>query len=435
MRKRTPMGWLIAGCTALVLLLGGSLAYWYSHPRALAVSVGPEGSTDQRFAVALNHTLHETRASVQLSIHPHPTAALALADFSHRKADLAVIRTDSPLPPQARAVAVLEEEVLLLISRPDTPFDSPSDLKGKRLAVLGEDGRNEALVRQILDYYEIEPSATSTVIHTLPPNTPMDGLLNGDYDFVVSLEPLSRLSKTSGFEHLAQRMGGFAVHGLVDARALQRRISGLVEETLETGLLSAEPEIPANDLDTVAVQDVLVARSGIGEPTVAELASTVFENRNELAIDRRFATDIEPPDLDKDAMIAAHAGAAQYLQGEVRGFVDQYSDLLYLLMSVGSILGSVGLAVMSSLRRHHPVGADDRTGELLEIANRIRDAASPQDLDQAEAAMEKIYEDVVLGLHHGRLSGRGLETFRMAYDHIHRMLESRRRNDGGVPQS
>jgi hypothetical protein len=47
---------------------------------------------------------------------PNADTAKALAPLNRRQADPAISRTDARVPPRARAIAVLEHDVLLLIS-------------------------------------------------------------------------------------------------------------------------------------------------------------------------------------------------------------------------------------------------------------------------------------------------------------------------------
>ena len=81
---------------------------------------------------------------------PHADDAKAVAQFDRRQADLVVLRTDAKLPARARAIAVLEHDVLLLISPKGKKIKSLAALKKKKVAVVGG-GDNEAFVRSMLE--------------------------------------------------------------------------------------------------------------------------------------------------------------------------------------------------------------------------------------------------------------------------------------------
>ena len=47
---------------------------------------------------------------------PDGDNAKAVAQFDRREADLTVLRTDAKIPPRARAIAILEHDVVLLLT-------------------------------------------------------------------------------------------------------------------------------------------------------------------------------------------------------------------------------------------------------------------------------------------------------------------------------
>jgi hypothetical protein len=53
---------------------------------------------------------------LRLKVVPNADNAKALAQFDRSWADLAILRTDAKLPPRARTIAILEHDVLRLIS-------------------------------------------------------------------------------------------------------------------------------------------------------------------------------------------------------------------------------------------------------------------------------------------------------------------------------
>ena len=86
-------------------------------------------------------------------------------------------------------------------------------------------------------------------------------------------------------------------------------------------------------------------------------------------------------------------------------------------MSVASVLGSMAVALYSTVFRHRPHQASERVGELMRLRDAIRAAADKAEVEAAEAQLETILNEVLLGLSDGAVSPRGLEAFRLAYDH------------------
>ncbi|MGH9807113.1 MAG: TAXI family TRAP transporter solute-binding subunit, partial [Terriglobia bacterium] len=105
---------------ALTLLLT-VVAVWCGHvwlrdSETLVFAVGDANGLEARFAARLATVLKNSSSRLHLKIVPNGDNSRALAEFDHRQADIAVLRTDAKVPPHARALAVLEHDVVLLIS-------------------------------------------------------------------------------------------------------------------------------------------------------------------------------------------------------------------------------------------------------------------------------------------------------------------------------
>ena len=436
MRNRTQIMLLLMGTAILTALIVTLATVWFTQPETLTIATGPAGGVEHQFAEKLSTLLAQNHASVRLSVAPQDGAILAVNRLVRRETDLAIVRTDAKIPSHARAIAILEHDMVLLIGPHVSKVKAIGDLAGKKIAVLGDDGRNEAVVRRILSLYEIGTPKARTVLQTVPAASPIDSLLapNG-FDIVIAIEPLSRIAKTSDFGDLSTRMGGFSLFGIGESQAMQLRIPGLFAETINAGLLSETPRTPDEDLDTVALQRLLVARGKVADNRIGELMRVIFENKSELAIDQTFATAIEAPDLEKDALVPAHAGASQYVEDEEKTFVDRYSDIIYLTMSVGSIVGSLGLATFTAVTRVRPRKASERTDDVLAVTDKIKAATTPFDLDLAETELEDILKQVLRGLKDGTVSANGLDAFRLCYEHAREALNRRRHGmTGQQPQ-
>src|SRR6202043_1903742 len=96
----------------------------------LTFAVGAPDGNEARFAAKLASLLKSTKSRLRLK--NVASSAKALAQFDRREADLAVLRTDAKIPPRARAIAILEHDIVLLISPPGKKIKSLADLKKKK---------------------------------------------------------------------------------------------------------------------------------------------------------------------------------------------------------------------------------------------------------------------------------------------------------------
>jgi TRAP-type uncharacterized transport system substrate-binding protein len=413
---------------ALTLILtiatvwGGRI--WLKNSETLLFAVGDANSLDARFAARLAAVLKNTNSRLRLKIVANTDGARALAQFDRRQADLAVLRTDAKVPPRARALAILEHDVLLLISPGSKKIKSLAELKKKKIAVLADGDNNVAFVRNMLDIPD-SSDATSRVAMA-PPNSTLDKLFaSGGYGAVIAIAHASTLVKDKRYELYAKR-GGFTVNAIDESKALARRNPGISEETLATGMLSSAPAIPDDDLDTIGLQWLLVAQSRMSTTTAGDLARTIYENKAELALGDGFASRIEPADTDKDAFVIAHQGAAEYINDETKSFMDRYSDLLYLGAGALSIIGSIFAGIYTSLTRVAPEKASELATAILDIGERVAHTATMDALDVLQDELEAILRGAVIGLRDGTISTDGLETFRLGYEFVRDEIGMRR---------
>ena len=397
---------------------------WLRNSETLVFAVGDGNSLEARFAAKLATMLKNNNSRLRLKIVPNADGAKALAQFDRRQADLAVLRTDAKVPARARALAILEHDLVLLISPGSKKIKSLAELKKKKIAVLADGDNGAAFVRNSLDISEGSDAASR--VQTAPPNSTLDKLFaSGGYGAAIVIAHASTLAKDKRFEQYAKR-GGFTVNAIDEAKALARRNPGISEETLATGTLSSTPAIPDDDLDTVGLQWLLVAQARMSTGTAGDLARIIYENKAELALEDGFASKIEPADTDKDAFIVAHQGAAEYINDDTKSFMDRYSDLLYLAAGALSIIGSIFAGLYTKVTRVAPEKASELATAILDIGERIEHAASMEALDALQDELEAILRGAVIGLRDGTISSEGLETFKLGYEFVRDEIGMRR---------
>src|SRR6202047_4903323 len=386
---------------------------WLKNSETLVFAVGDGNGVEAPLAPQLPTVLKNNSSRLRLKIVPNTDGAKALAQFDRRQADLAVLRTDAKVPPRARALAILEHDVLLLISPGGKKIKSLAELKKKKIAVLADGDNNAAFVRNVLEISDSSDAASR--IQMVPPNSTFDRLFaSGGYGAAIAIAHASTLVKSKNHEQYARR-GGFTLNAIDEAKTLARKNPGISEETLAKGMLSSAPAMPDDDLDTIGLQWLLVAQSRMSSSTAGDLARTIYENKAELALPDGFASRIEPADTDKDAYIVAHQGAAEYINDDTKSFLDRYSDLLYLGAAALSVIGSIFAGIYTQFPRVAPEKAGELATAILDIGERVEHADSLDQLEALQDELEVILRGAVIGLRDGTISSDGLGTLRLGY--------------------
>src|SRR6266853_3013508 len=210
---------------ALTLILtvatvwGGRI--WLRNSESLVFAAGDANGVEARFAEKLATVLNNNPSKLRLKIVTNADSGKALAQFDRRQADLAVLRTDAKIPPRARALAILDHDVVLLISPGNKKIKSLAELKKTKIAVLADGDNSAGFVRNLLEISDGSDAASR--VQTAPPNSTFDKLFApGGYGAVIAIAHASTIMKDKRYEQYAKR-GGFAINAIDESKALARR--------------------------------------------------------------------------------------------------------------------------------------------------------------------------------------------------------------------
>src|SRR5262252_2207999 len=147
---------------------------WLKNSETLVFAVGDPGSPEARFAERLATMLKDNYSRFRVKIVTNADNAKALAQFDRNEANLAVLRTDAKVPPRARAIAILDHDVVLVFSPNGKKIKSAADLKKKKVAVIADNESSAAFIRSILELPDNPASAP--LVQVVPSGSPIDKL-------------------------------------------------------------------------------------------------------------------------------------------------------------------------------------------------------------------------------------------------------------------
>ena len=163
---------IILFCILTVILTAATVwagRVWLRNSETVVFAVGDANGPEARFAARLAAVLKNNSSRLRLKIAPNADNAKALAQFDRKEANLAVLRTDAKVPPRARALAILDHDVVLVLSPGSKKIKSVADLKKKKIAVLADSENSVGFVRTALELAD-SPDAPPRV-QMAPPNS------------------------------------------------------------------------------------------------------------------------------------------------------------------------------------------------------------------------------------------------------------------------
>lgn len=435
----------------MLIVLAGTLAiigtisagyYFAMRPVTLRIAVGPQGSDDVKVIQALSQAFARQHDKVRL--RPVLTSgaiasATAIADHS---ADLAVIRGDLDVPKNAQAVATLRKNVAVLWV-PPRPKDQSAgksakpkitriaQLAGRRVGVIGSTRANVDLLKVILTQYGVDPARVDIVQFST--GEAADAVRNRKADVFLAAGPVNSKITTEAVIASA-RDGGTPTFLAIDSAAAIAQNHPVYEAAeIPAGAYGGSPPRPAEEVKTISFAHHIVARAGLSDSVVTTFTRQLFAIRQEVMSDFPLAAKIETPDTDKDAVLPVHPGAAAYVDGEVKSFMDRYGDYIWWALMAMSGMGSLGAWFASYLRKDEQTSAASLSGRLLDMIPLARQSESLEELGRMQVEADDLLRSTLDGFERGGIAERSLTAFSIALEQFHNAVADRKAQLAAMP--
>jgi hypothetical protein len=177
---------------------------------------------------------------------------------------------------------------------------------------------------------------------------------------------------------------------------------------------------------TISFAHHIVARKGLSDTTIAAFTRQLFSARQQLLSDFPLAAKIETPDTEKDAAIPVHPGAAAFIDGEEKTFLDRYSDYIWWMLMALSATGSLGAWFAGYLRRDERNTNISQRERLLEMIAAARKSSSTEELDQLQSEADDILRTTLHCFEDGAVQEGALTAINMALEHFHSAVADRK---------
>ena len=161
----------------------------------------------------------------------------------------------------------------------------------------------------------------------------------------------------------------------------------------------------------------------------------MFAVRQSLKNEFPLAAKIETPDTDKDATIPVHPGAAAFVDGEEKTFLDRYSDFIWWGLMGLSAMGSAGAWFAGYLKKDERNGNTSQRERLLDMLAAARRCSSTDELDRMQAEADDILRDTLHCFEHGAIEEGSLTAFNIALEQFHNAVADRKSLLMSVPQN
>jgi len=299
--------------------------------------------------------------------------------------------------------------------------------------VIGRTQANVNLLKVILQQYGVDPAKVEVI--QFPANEAAEAIRTQKADAYLAAGPVNSKITTDAIAASAKDGGSLNFLAIDSADAIAQNHPVYESAEIPAGAYGGSPDRPDDEVKTISFSHHIVARKGLSETTVAAFTRQLFAVRQQLLTDFPQAAKIETPDTDKDAVIPVHPGAAAFVDGEEKTFLDKYSDYIWWGLMLLSATGSIGAWFAGYLKKDERDSNSHLRERLLDLITAARKSETTEELDQMQAEADAILRDTLRCFDHGAIEEGGLTAFNLVLDQFHAAVADRKAVLFSLPQN
>ena len=434
-RKNRISALLVLAAGLLVFAAAAGALYLALRPVTLRIAVGPPSSDDQKLVQALAQTFGRDKSHIRLAPIGTEGASESIALLAAGKTDLAVARGDLEMPADAESVAILRKNVVVLWApsglpakgskkQPAPKIKTIDELAGHRVGVIGRTQANVKLLKVILKESGVDPDKVA--VTQFGTNQIAEMARDPAIDAYMAVGPLESKITVEAIAATAKARGEPKFLPIDVSEAIAQKHPLYEAEEIPGSTFNASPARPEDKIDTVSVNHLIVARKALSETAVGGFARQLFAVRQQIAKEAPGAAKIEKPDTDKDAALPAHAGAAAYIDGTERTFLERYSDYFWFAILIFSGLGSAGAWFRHYLKRNEREQNTVHREKLLAMISRVRETESLEELAAMQHEADGMLRETLECYDDGAIEEGDLSAFGLVMEQFHHAVVDRR---------
>jgi TRAP transporter TAXI family solute receptor len=432
---------MLAGVLAIIGTLAAAY-YFAMRPEILRIAVGPANSDDVKVVHALSQGFTQSHGHIRLRPVQTDGAAASAQALADGKVDLAIIRGDLDVPKNAQAVATLRKNVAVLWVPPvakgkgkkaGPKITKIAQLAGRRVGVVGRTPANVNLLKVILQQYGIDPAKVEIVQY--PASEIADAIKTQKADAYLAAGPVNSKITTDAIAASTHDGGTPTFLAIDTAEAIAQNHPNYEAADIPAGAFGGSPDRPDDEVKTISFSHHIVARKDLADSTIAAFTRQLFAIRQSVMAEFPLAAKIETPDTDKDAAIPVHPGAAAFVDGEEKTFLDRYSDYIWWGLMGLSAMGSAGAWFAGFLKKDQRNTNSTLRERLMEMLSAARQSDSTEELDRMQSEADGILRDTLQCFEYGAIDEGALAAFNIALQQFHNAVADRKALLMSMPQN
>jgi TRAP-type uncharacterized transport system substrate-binding protein len=383
---------MLVAALFLAAAAGLLVAYIWKPHATLRITIGPEGTQAHKFISAFIKVTEAQHPRIKFETVVTPTLLDSAKALEQGKVDIAVIRSDVPLPVNGETLVILRHDALAIILPHKSGVSGVPDLVGKTVGFLASPAQNDnaRAFDMLLSFYNIAPEKVKREFIDI-----------ADIGTAVESKKIAAVFAVgpSGPGEVVQAVAAIAkatkntpkILNFDDADAIVKRYPVMESFDAPKGSFLSRPSVPDDDVTTPGVNYRFAVPITMLDIVADAIGRSVLTTKAQLMTVAPMAAQIEAPDVsDQNPLLPIHPGFAAYLNNGDQSFFDQAERYLYIF----GIPLSVGASVLTLVVGMFTARSSKKDREALERMLIIADEAKTADKERLEALESELHQAI-----------------------------------------
>lgn len=414
---------LINLAISVAIILMAAVLYFLLRPTIVRIAVDKNSGVRHDIITEAATQLQKTHASLQFKVIDTSSYAESAAAIDEDKADAAVVQS-LQMPNQGQTIAILQRNPVIFISSEDKHISNIANLIHKRLGIIENAEFNQQLLEKILSQNSL--SLNNVTLVPVSADNIADALANNHIDAMMTSMPIQGSFLQNVLHKIVKTKNRKPViFGVDDSEALVQRYPLLENYEIKKGVFGSHPQQPNEDITTLAHSERLVVNTNMDNNTASDLTRLIFSLKPSIAHRYPTANAIELLDPETAVKLDLHPGARAWYSGEQKSFIERYSDVFYIGMSVAggliSLIGGLITYLFKQRRDQTSVFVNKAESLLFEI----RQVDSFDELQNILLNSDTLFTDAIEKFGDGQISAEQFAWVSAVTQHINVAAQQR----------
>lgn len=403
----------------LLFLMGLGVLWFYNNLNQsyhVRIATGKPGSETYQLIKAAADIVARQNNNIHLELVSSLGSSQNLRLLKANQVQIAAVQADSDLIEEARLVAKLFPDLYQLVVRKDSNIYTIADLRGKSLALPSPSSGQYKSFWFLMKHYQMEEGAFA--FKSMSSSAASFALEKGTVDAVFRVRPPASQSIQTLVDATPVR-----IIKIDQARAMSLKIPSIEAGIIPKGSYKGTPALPEEDIPSVSVQRLLLARNDLADEVAKEFTRVLFEQRKELLESSSLSSFVQAPDRDKGTSIPIHQGALQYYDRNEPSFLQEQAEPMAFIITIFAVIFSGFMQIVNRRQKNLLLVYNEELGKILKTAEHMTDKIKLQKMaDHLNDVFKKISKDRA----QGKLTAEDFDfiafTWQMARDEVNERL-------------